>query len=93
MALGGVSGIGAGASNQQGQSGAAANNESAGKEFSLEKQAAGSASQAGLVRSHDISKALRTTRIVINKKKNRKGAPRAILVDGEIYEVFLLAIA
>ena len=92
MTLGGVSGIGAGANHQQG-SGAAANGESAGKEFSLEKQAAGSADKAGLVRSHDVSKALRTTRIVTNKKKNRKGAPRAILVDGEIYEVFLLAIA
>ncbi len=92
MALGGISGIGGGASSQQGQSGATSG-ESAGKEFSLEKQAAGSASQAGLVRTHDVSKALRTTRIVTNKKKNRKGAPRAILVDGEIYEVFLLAIA
>ncbi len=92
MALGSISGVGSGASHQQG-SGAAANGESAGKEFSLEKQAAGSADKASLVRSHDVSKALRTTRIVTNKKKNRKGAPRAILVDGEIYEVFLLAIA
>lgn len=92
MSLGGLSGIRAGG--QQGQpQGSSANAGSSGQEFSLEQQAAGSSSQAALVRSHDISKAIKTTRIVTSKKKNRKGAPRSIIVDGEIYEVFLLAIA
>jgi hypothetical protein len=92
MSIGGLSNIRpSGQQNQQGQ-GASANGESAGKEFSLEKQASGAASQAGNVRSHDISK-LKLTKIVSKNKKNRKGAPRTILVDGEIYEVYLLAIA
>ena len=92
MSLGGVTSIGQGGSHQQGQ-GASANGESSGKEFSLEKQQAGAA-QAALVTA-DKAKQLRgkTTQIVDRKKRNKKGAPRTILVDGEIYEVFLLAIA
>lgn len=94
MSLGGVNSIrptGQGGS-QQGQ-GANANGESSGKEFSLEKQQAGT-TQAALVTSQEAQKLRgKTTQIVDRKKRNRKGAPRTILVDGEIYEVFLLAIA
>ncbi|MBT6843130.1 MAG: hypothetical protein HOA17_04955 [Candidatus Melainabacteria bacterium] len=92
MSIGGLSNLRPSGNNQQSGQGAGANSESAGKEFSLEKQASGSADKAGNVRSHDVSK-IKLTKIVTNKKKNRKGAPRTILVDGEIYEVFLLAIA
>jgi hypothetical protein len=92
MSLGGVSNVGTNGNFQQGQ-GANAGGESSGKEFSLEKQQAG-ASKAALITA-DKAKQLRgkTTQIVDRKKRNRKGAPRTILVDGEIYEVFLLAIA
>lgn len=92
MSIGGLSSIRPGGQNPQQGQGANANGESAGKEFSLEKQASGASAHAGLVRSHDVSK-FKLTKIVTNKKKNRKGAPRTILVDGEIYEVYLLAIA
>lgn len=91
MSLGGISGLGPGAGHNQGQ-GANASGESAGKEFSLEKQQAGRA--AGVAAGDQIKKArAKTTQIVDRKKRNRKGAPRTIIVDGEIYEVFLLAIA
>ena len=32
-------------------------------------------------------------KIVDKRRKNRKYAPRTMLIDGEIYEVYLLAIA
>ena len=91
MSLGGVSGLGPNSGNSQGQ-GANASGQSAGKEFSLEKQ---QANQAGTLGSADqLKKAkAKTTQIVDRTKRNRKGAPRTIIVDGEIYEVFLLAIA
>ncbi|MDA0772254.1 MAG: hypothetical protein O3C63_04865 [Cyanobacteria bacterium] len=92
MSIGGLSNIRPGGNQQQSGQGAGANGESAGKEFSLEQQTSGAAAQAGKVRSHDVSN-IKLTKIVTNKKKNRKGAPRTILVDGEIYEVYLLAIA
>ena len=92
MSLGSISGIGQGRSGHQGQ-GANANGESSGKEFSLEKQQTGT-TQASLITANKAKKLRgKTTQIVDRKKRNRKGAPRAILVDGEIYEVFLLAIA
>lgn len=89
MSLGGLSGIGSGNSSPQGN-GANASGQSNGQEFSLEKQQTGA-----LVPRSDVAKALksRTSQIVDRKKRNRKGAPRTVLVDGEIYEVFLLAIA
>lgn len=92
MSLGGVSNVGQSGQQFQG-SGANAGGESSGKEFSLEKQQAG-ATQAALVTAEKAKKLRgKTTQIVDRKKRNKKGAPRTILVDGEIYEVFLLAIA
>lgn len=91
MSLGGLSGVRGGGGNSSQGSGAGASGQS-GQEFSLEKQQAGST--GALVPRSDL-KAIkgRTSQIVDRKKRNRKGAPRTILVDGEIYEVFLLAIA
>ena len=93
MSLGGVSNVGSAGNGQQQGQGANAGGESAGKEFSLEQQQAGAA-QSALVTTDKLKKLRgRTTQIVDRKKRNKKGAPRTILVDGEIYEVFLLAIA
>ena len=76
--------------NQSGQGGAGG---SEGQEFSLEKQQAGAAQAAQLKNLKNTSKQRSTTEIVDKKKRNHKGAPRTIIVDGDIYEVFLLAIA
>ncbi len=89
MSLGGLSGVRAGGPNSQQGQGANANGESSGKEFALEQQQSG---QVALLSNVAASKA-RTAKIVDRKKRNRKGAPRTIIVDGEIYEVFLVAIA
>jgi hypothetical protein len=91
MSLGGISGLGPSSGNNQG-SGANASGESAGKEFSLEKQQAGRASGLGTADQLKRTRT-KTTQIIDRKTRNRKGAPRTIIVDGEIYEVFLLAIA
>lgn len=91
MSIGGLSNLRPNGNSNQGNQGAGANGESSGKEFSLEKQQAGSIQAAGLGRTSKSKKT--TTEIVDRKKKNRKGAPRTIIVDGDIYEVFLLAIA
>ena len=91
MSIGGLSNIRPSGNSNQGNQGANANGESSGKEFSLEKQQAGAISSAGLQRTRKSKK--QTTEIVDRSKKNRKGAPRTIIVDGDIYEVFLLAIA
>lgn len=92
MSLGGISGVGPGGAGHQGQ-GANASGQSSGQEFSLEQQQAGST--GALATRSDTAKSVKgkATSIVDRKKRNRKGAPRTILVDGEIYEVFLLAIA
>lgn len=88
----GVSGVRTSGSGSQGQ-GANASGQSSGQEFSLEKQQTNSSN--AVVKSTDVSKVIKgkTAQIVDRKKRNRKGAPRTIIVDGEIYEVFLLAIA
>ncbi len=93
MSLGGLSGIGGGNTSPQGNGANASSGQGAGSEFSLEKQQTGAS--GALVPRSDVAKALksRTSQIVDRKKRNRKGAPRTVLVDGEIYEVFLLAIA
>jgi len=91
MVLGGISGVGTGGSNSPGQ-GAGTSGQSSGSEFALEKQQTGGAAKASSAEIASKLKA-RTTQIVDRKKRNRKGAPRTIIVDGEIYEVFLLAIA
>lgn len=94
MAIGGLGGIGPSGQGAGQGPGANAGGESAGKEFSLEKQATGSqqaaAAGTGLKRTPKKDK---TASIVSGKKKKVKGAPRTIIVDGELYEVFLLAIA
>lgn len=92
MSLGGISRVRPSAGNLQ--QGAHGNQGSSDSEFSLEKQQTGSSE---LTKSSSISanglKSAKLSRIVDRKKKNRKGAPRTVLVDGEIYEVYLLAIA
>lgn len=96
MAIGGVRGTGPGGGNPQ-QGSATSTGQGAGKEFALEKQQTAMSDQAkantaagtALVRT----KRSKTSKIVDRKKRNRRGSPRTVLVDGEIYEVFLLAIA
>lgn len=89
MSIGGLSGVRSGGTNSNSGQGANASGESSTKEFALEHQKSG---QVAL--SKDIANSrLRTAKIVDRKKRNRKGAPRTIIVDGEIYEVFLVAIA
>lgn len=91
MSVGNLSGIRPNYGSNQGNQGAGANGESSGKEFSLEKQKAGAVVETS---RKALKKARKnTTEIVDRKKRNRKGAPRTIIVDGEIYQVFLLAIA
>ncbi len=92
MSVGGINNRNNFGGNQQpSSSGADAN--SAGKEFALEKQKTGSSLvRSDGVKSHDVSN-IRSTKIIDKKKRNRKGAPRTVLVDGEIYEIYLLAIA
>jgi hypothetical protein len=91
MSIGGVRNIGAG-SNLPQNSGSSANSSNSGQEFSLEKQEAGST--GALVQSNAAKiRNSKVIRIADGKKRNRKGAPRTLLVDGEIYEVYLLAIA
>lgn len=97
MAIGGVRNTGSSGGNPQ-QGNATSGGQGSGKEFALEKQqtamgdnAKANAAAAGtaLVKTKDS----KTSKIVDRKKRNRRGAPRTVLVDGEIYEVFLLAIA
>jgi hypothetical protein len=94
MSLGGISNIRTGGQGTgQGQGTAGNQAESQGKEFSLEKQKAGTERTALI--SNQVAQKLRgkTSQIIDRKRRNKKGAPRTIIVDGEIYEVFLLAIA
>ncbi len=91
MSVNGVNGRGFGAGNQP--QGSGASSDGAGKEFALEKQKTGSQLvKADGVKSHDVSK-IRKTTIADKKRRNYKGAPRTVLVDGQIYEIYLLAIA
>jgi|GEM_PF-2365242 len=91
MSVNGVNGRGFGAGSQP--QGSGASNDSAGKEFALEKQKTGAQIvKADGVKSHDVSK-IRTATIAGKGKRNIKGAPRTVLVDGEIHTVYLLAIA
>ena len=92
MSVGGVSNLGASNNHNQGGQGANANGESSGKEFALEKQATGEAASTAIASRNKTARS-KSSHIVDRKKKNRKGAPRTILVDGDLYEVFLLAIA
>ena len=92
MSIGGLSNVRPNANSNQGNQGSGANGESSGKEFSLEKQQAGALAATGNERSLRAKKKT-TTEIVDRSKKNRKCAPRTIIVDGDIYEVFLMAIA
>ncbi len=92
MSVNGVNGRNFGGGSQQPQN-SGMNSDGAGKEFALEKQKTGSELvKAQAVQSHDVSK-IRTTRIAGKNKRNYKGAPRTVLVDGQIYEIYLLAIA
>lgn len=92
MSIGGVNRPALGASGQQGSQ----NNDSSAsnaKEFSLEQQRTGTQLQKASAGAAGGVLKSTTARIVDRKKRNRKGAPRTILVDGELYEVYLLAIA
>jgi len=92
MSLGGVNRLGPGGGGTPHQGGGTG---SAGdSEFSLEQQQAGSTelTKSSATKSNKLTKA-KTTKITERSKRNRKGAPRTVLVDGELYEVYLLAIA
>lgn len=91
MSIGGVNSNNFGNPNQ-GASSSGAQGDSAGKEFALEQQNSGELIKSDAAKANAGQKG-RVTKIVGNKKRNRKGAPRAVLVDGEIWEVYLLAIA
>lgn len=90
MTVGGVSGIRSG---NQGQGGQGQQSADGTKEFSLEKQSTGNSKTTSIANEVAQRARAKTTQIVDKKKRNRRGAPRSIIVDGEIYEVFLLAIA
>lgn len=93
MAIGGVGGTGK-FGNTAGNQGHAAE-KSGGEEFNLEHQStstAGGAEASGIALSR-YEKKSKISKLVDKKKRNRKGAPRTVLVDGEIFEVYLLAIA
>lgn len=94
MSLGGVSNLGP-SNNQHQAAGNQAGSNSEGKEFAMEKQSTGESSASAALATKDQLAKLRgkSSHIVDKSKKNRKGAPRTILVDGELYEVFLMAIA
>jgi hypothetical protein len=92
MSVNGVNGRNFGGNQQPQNSGM--NSDGAGKEFALEKQRTGLPPRADGVKSHDVSGIRpRTTTIAGKGQRNRKGAPRTVLVDGQIYEIYLLAIA
>lgn len=91
MALGGINGANGGYHHQQPGGGAAAGGNDAGSEFLLEKQAV--ASQTNSTELAKRAKKSKQATIAAKGKRNRKGAPRQVLVDGEMFEVYLLAIA
>lgn len=93
MGLGGLPSIGGQGPNiGQNNQGSAQNK--GGAEFSLEQQKSGMAqAQAAQDKAQAVLSGAKLMKIVDKKKKNRKGAPRTMLIDGEIYEVYLLAIA
>lgn len=67
-------------------------------EFSLQQQNANAnnqQAQAHLAQARNdlIGNSSKLMKIVDKRRKNRKYAPRTMLIDGEIYEVYLLAIA
>ncbi len=96
MSLGGLPNVG-GAGQQPNP-----NNQGAGKkggsEFSLQQQNANANNQqaqahAAQARNDLVGNGSKLMKIVDKRRKNRKYAPRTMLIDGEIYEVYLLAIA
>ncbi len=93
MSVNGINGRGFGGANQQPQ-GSGVGGDGAAKEFALEKQRTGLPPKSSGVKNHDVSGIRpRTTTIAGKGQRNRKGAPRTVLVDGQIYEIYLLAIA
>ena len=69
--------------------------EKSAEEFKLEGQST-SADKAEKTEGAKLTKYRKSgklTKLVDKKKRNRKGAPRTVLVDGEIFVVYLLAIA
>ncbi len=91
MAIGGVRQTGK-FGNTTGNQGHAAE-KSGGEAFDVEKHAAGSSEETKGAELTRYNKKSKVSKIVDKNKKNRRGSPRTVLVDGEIYEVFLLAIA
>jgi hypothetical protein len=93
MGLGGLPSIGGQGPNiGPGNQGASQNK--GGTEFSLEQQKSNLAqAQAAQDKANSALSGAKLMKIIDKKKKNRKGAPRTMLIDGEIYEVYLLAIA
>ena len=96
MGLGGLPSVGNHQGGLQGQNTGGGNAGSGDKpEFQLEQRDASSSGAAAqkTAEANGLGQGSKIMKIVNKKKKNRKGAPRTMLVDGEIWEVFLLAIA
>jgi hypothetical protein len=96
MGLGGVPSINGAQSQPNNAASTNARSQNSASEFSLEHQGANAQNAAALVTNPHLVDNAKTKRLmkIINKRyKNRKGAPRAVLVDGEIHTVYLLAIA
>ena len=97
MGLGGLPNVG-GAGQQPNPNNQGAAGKKGGSEFSLQQQNANANNQqakahAAQARDEVIGNGSKLMKIVDKRRKNRKGAPRTMLIDGEIYEVYLLAIA
>lgn len=93
MSLGGLPSIG-GQNPNIGSGNQGASQNKGGTEFSLEQQKSNMAqAQAAQERANAALSGAKLMKIIDKRKKNRKGAPRTMLIDGEIYEVYLLAIA
>ena len=97
MGLGGVPRINgsqpqpnnAASSNAKNQSSFSGSNEFSSTKEQLSSSGALISSQS----NNSASRAKKLMKITNKKYRNRKGAPRTMLVDGEIHEVYLLAIA
>ena len=97
MGLGGLPNVG-GAGQQPNPNNQGAGKKGGGQEFSLEQQNSNANNQqaqahAAQARNDLIGNGSKLMKIVDKRRKNRKYAPRTMLIDGEIYEVYLLATA
>ena len=96
MGLGGLPNVGGAGQQPNPNNQGAAGKKGGGTEFSLQQQGANNQqaqARAAQAKNNIIGNGSKLMKIVDKRRKNRKYAPRTMLVDGEIHEVYLLAIA